>query len=537
MSLKSASILIFLIFSTFSCSRKSEINLKQHEEKTLLINLGSEPPTLDPRKISDNLSFHVAKMCYDGLTRMGPSKEPVLSLAESFSLSEDKKIYIFKLKETCWSSGKPLTSYDFEQTWKQILSESFASPSCYAFYDILNAKKAKEGEVSHDQIGIKALDTRTLKIELCRPNPYFLHLLSTPIFYPYPESVAENNQHFIEKKENSFVGIGPFLITSWKPQDKMILQKNMTYFDESEVSLDKIEISFISDQNTELAMYEQGEIDWMGSPFSSLPSDAITSLKQRDDFFDAKIGGVYYYVFNTQKFPLTNASIRKALSYAINRKELIHHIFQTNTEPATKIIPSILSSNNAGYFEDGDIKKAKKLYEKGCTELGINPEDFPKITLSYNSAPSIHKKIAQAIQQQWKKNLGIQTALCTEEWKVFLDTLSKRNFEAARSGFASLTKDPSFFLEIFAYENAPINHSGWYNPLFSSYFEKAKEASDIKRRWDYINLAEELLLEQMPVAPLFFYTNCYLKKSYLSKVVIDELGYVDFKWAVKKNKE
>lgn len=201
MSLKSASILIFLIFSTFSCSRKSEINLKQHEEKTLLINLGSEPPTLDPRKISDNLSFHVAKMCYDGLTRMGPSKEPVLSLAESFSLSEDKKIYIFKLKETCWSSGKPLTSYDFEQTWKQILSESFASPSCYAFYDILNAKKAKEGEVSHDQIGIKALDTRTLKIELCRPNPYFLHLLSTPIFYPYPESVAENNQHFIEKRE------------------------------------------------------------------------------------------------------------------------------------------------------------------------------------------------------------------------------------------------------------------------------------------------------------------------------------------------
>lgn len=518
-----------LVLLTFSCNPSSSHPVSK--EKVLRINFGTEPPSLDPRKVLDNISGYVANMCFDTLTRMDKEGNIGLSLAESYTLSEDQTCYVFKIREAKWSNGDLITAYDFEKSWKTCLKPEFPCPSAFILYYIKNAKLAKEGFVSVDDVGIKALDEDHLQIELLYPHSYFLELLSYLCYHPYPENIAENNVSFLENNKLPFISSGPFYIESYKSQDKIVLRKNPQYWDKDAVHLDRIELFFVADQNTELSMYEEGSVDWVGAPFSSLPTDAIRQLKKRKDFYSYKISALYYYVFNTQKFPLNNVNIRKALTLSINRKDLVDHVLQNDLEPATRLIPNITNPLKKIFFQDTDIIKAQQYFKKGCEELGITPETFPKITLSYNATPTIHYKVAQAIQQQWNTALGVSSDLETCEWKVYLDNLKHHNFQVARLGFTALSSDPSFFLEVFAYENGHQNHSRWYNSDFEQLFVKSIKTIDHDEKLKIIEQAEELFLEEMPIAPLFFYTNSYLKKDYVKNVVLGKFNNVDFKWA------
>ena len=522
-------LFLCLLLFTLSCSSSSShIKCK---EKVLRVNFGTDPPSLDPRKLIDNISAYIANMCFDTLTRMDKNGNIGLSLAESYELSENQTCYLFKIRPAKWSNGELVTAYDFEKSWKSCLKPEFPCPSAFIFYYIKNAKLAKEGLLSVDDVGIKALDDHTLQIELLYPHPYFLELLATHCYNPYPESIAENNLAFFENNKHPFISLGPFYIESYKSQDKMVLRKNPHYWDKEAVYLDKMELFFVSDQNTELSMYEEGSIDWVGAPFSSLSTDALIQLKKRNDFYSYKIAGLYYYTFNTQAFPFNNANIRKAFTLSINRKALADHIFQNDQEPATRLIPTIINPLEKIFFQDADLIKAQQYFKQGCEELGLTLETFPNIALSYNATPIIHYKVAQAIQQQWRASLGVNSHLETLEWKVYLDSLKHHNYQVARLGYVSLCSDPSFFLELFAYEKGHNNFSQWYSKKFEQLFINSIKTIDYNQKLKIIEQAEELFLEEMPIAPLFFYTNSYLKKDYVNDVVLGKFNNVDFKWA------
>lgn len=468
-------------------------------------------------------------MCCDGLTRLSPQGEVLLSLAESYALSEDQCSYTFKIREALWSDGTPVTAYDFEKSWKSSLNPSFPCPSAFAFYPIKNAQLAKEGKISVEEVGVKALDAKTLYVELRHPHPHFLELASQPWYYPYTERIAAHNQAFLEKKTDSYLSIGPFTIEYYKPQHVLSLKKNHSYWDEQAVQLEGIEVFFVADQNTELSMYDQGDIDWAGSPCSTLPIEAMLSLKPRKDFASYKVPGLYYYVFNTQNFPVNNANIRKALTLAIDRQALIEHVTQMDMEPATRLVPTLLKPLERPYFQDGDIEHAQEFFRQGCEELGLTPESFPTLTLSYNAGMTMHYKVVQAIQHQWKEALGVKTRLENLEWKVYLDALTRHQFQVARLGVISLCSDPGYFLELFAYQDGFGNYTGWYNPKFEELFLQSRYAADENTRLGFIQDAEELFLDEMPIAPLFFYTNSYLKKNYVKDVVLYN-NQLDFKW-------
>jgi oligopeptide transport system substrate-binding protein len=510
----------------FSCNFSS-----QNKGNTLRVNFGTDPPFLDPRKALDNISAYICNMCFDTLTRVDPQGNISLSLASSYELSADQTCYLFKIKPAKWSNGKVITAYDFEHSWKSCLHPAFPCQNAFIFYYIKNAKLAKQGLLPIEEVGIKALDATTLQVELSDPYPHFLELLSTPYYSSYVDDIAEHNTQFLERSQSTFISSGPFYIESYKPQNKMVLRKNPYYWDKEVVQIDTIEIFFISDQSTELSMYEQGDIDWVGAPFSSIPEDAMAALKSREDFHNYRISGLYYYVFNTEVFPFNNANIRKALSLSIHRQALIDHVLQCEHESATRLIPPITNPLEKFFFHDKDLVKAKEYFNKGCQELGISPEKFPKITLSYNAGLSLHYKVAQAIQQQWSQALGISTQLESLEWKVYLDALKHHNFQVARLGVTSLSSDPAFFLEMFAYKDSFANFSGWHSPSLENLFVKSIKTLDPDEKLKIIEQGEELFLEEMPIAPLFFYTQSYLKKDYVNNVVLGKFNNMDLKWA------
>jgi oligopeptide transport system substrate-binding protein len=493
----------------------------------LRLNLYSEPPTIDPRKAIDNVSISILNLCFEGLTRIDTSGVPTLAAAEKVEVSLDKKRYTFTLRNANWSDGQPVRAQDFEATWKTTLDPSFPCEFTPDLYILKNAQSAKSKRCPMAEIGVKALDDKTLQVDLDHPVPYFLEALATHSFFPTPQHITSIYPNWIDQH---YVGNGPFLMKSWKHHDTIILEKNPQYWDRDNLKLEKVTFMIVEDETTELTMYENGQLDWAGYPFSTLPTEALPSLEKKGDLHSYSIAGTYYYIFNTKEFPFTNANIRKAFSLAINRQSIVTNITQMGQRPAMGLIPPTMWKNPEAYFKDNDIIEARKLFELGLKELGTTVEQLPEITLSYNTLTS-HHKIAQAIQEQWNIAFGIRVKLENKEWKVFLDELRLNKFQIARMGGLANVNDPVTFLDFYRYLSSSNNYSQWNNPQFSELLEQADLTVDESKRTHLLQEAEKVLIGDMPIAPIYFYTGTFLKKPYVNGIYLSKLNNLELKWA------
>jgi oligopeptide transport system substrate-binding protein len=499
-------------------------------KQTLRLNIHSEPPSLDPRKATDTTSISVINMCFEGLTKPGQYGEPVLAIAERVEISPDMKTYTFFLREAKWSDGKLVTAYDFEETWKTILDPAFPSQIAGDLYILKNGQAAKEKRASIDEVGVRALDEQTLVVELAHSTPYFLELAASHSFLAVPSHIVEERPDWADRASESFIGNGPFSLKEWRHYNEIVVEKNEHYWDKKQVKLDRIHVAIIEDENTELSMFENNELDWAGHPLSALPTDAIPALAKKYPLNTHPIAATYYYVFNTKVAPFNNVNIRRAFALAINRKEIVQNITQGDQIPATGIVPPIMWKIESPYFHDADMDEARSLFQLGLRELGITAQELPPITLSYNTTEA-HHKIAQAIQGQWLKAFGIQVRLENKEWKVFLSELHKHQFQVARLGGVASFNDPSTFLDTYKNSLAAGNHSQWSDPAFTQLLEQAEQSIDQEERFKLLKKAEGILIDQMPIAPIYFYTNSYLKKPYVKGVTLSDLGDMDLKEA------
>ncbi len=516
--------LIPILLLGFSCQKGSEASKKIPQE--LRMNLHGEPLCLDPRKANDVTSINVLGACFEGLMRLGEDRSLAFGVAKEVKVSEDLKTYIFSLRNATWSDGVPITAFDFMDSWLSILDPSFASEFAHELFIIKNAKAYREGKATKEEIGIKAIDNQTLEVQLEYPIPYFLDLVSIGYFYPVPSHIAKSNPLWAKKYSKDFVGNGPFKLAEWQHYNEITLIKNEAYWDKDKVKLQKIYLPIIQDVSTELSMYENGELDWAGAPFSSLPLDAIPTIIKKHTLETFPVAGVYYYVFNVQKHPFNNRHLRMAFALAIQRQTIIDNILQGKQEPALWFVPPVLwkEKRENSTFKDGDLIEAKKLFNLALKEMGKTKETLEPITLSYNTSEG-HHKIAQAIQQQWKEAFGIDVKLENKEWKVFLDELNKHEFQVARLGGIASYNDPMSFLD-----EGVSSRSLWTNKAYTKLIEKAAITSDPKRREYDLKNAEDLLIEDMPYAPIYFYTYSYLKKPYVKGVKISNTGHFEFKY-------
>jgi oligopeptide transport system substrate-binding protein len=483
----------------------------------LRVNLSEgDPASLHPHRSVDVRGRMIGKALFEGLTRLNANGEAELAAANKVDIDPSYMHFRFSIRPHYWTNGQTVTAYDFEKAWKTALHPDTRCSRADLFYIIKNAKKAKCGEVSLDDIGVKALDATTLIVELQQPAPYFLALISHSIFSPICDEEGEPT-----------IFNGPFILGNWKHRSMFELERNSKYWDAENVKLHKVSISMIADPNTEFSLFEKGEYDVMGDTFDSIPEDLLSTAKKDPRFQTEVISRIYWLYLNTEAPPFHSTWIRKAFAYAINRQNLIKN-FLTTDIPCTTILPKTLSLIDETLGIDENHEKAVQFFEQGLQELGLTRKTFPKVTISYCTYGS-QKSLTQILQENLRETLGIDVEIQAFEWNVLLDHLIHGQFQIASCTRNAMYEDPFYFLDIFKEKNCSYNFSRWENKIYQQLLAQASTTFDMKERGGYLREAEKLLLDEMPVIPIYMDTCKFLLNDKLRGYAINRSGYVDFK--------
>src|SRR5450830_305109 len=441
-------ILVFLVvvlLGTVSC-KASKGGLQE-----VTYNLGAEPPGIDPGVTIGVPESTVEMQVFDGLTRLDSKDVPQPAIAKSWTISKDGKTYVFTLRDASWTNGTPVTAYDFEYAWKRVLSPELAAQYATQLYyvyggeafntsikvgskyyvqavdakgnpltkkvggkDVPVPNMAKEINPSKN-VGVKALDANTLKVYLQAPTPYFLALTAFPTLLPVCKAVVSTNDKWASDVK-TYVTDGPFKLTAWSHNEKMVFVKNPTYWDKDKVKLTKITYYMVNDSSTALSMYQSGQLD----AAALVPASELSKLVASGDVKILPYLGTQYFLFNVPEKPFSDVRVRKALTLAINRQQITTAVTKGGEIPALAVVPHGIADALPGgdfrtvggsYFKDNDITTAKAL----LAQAGYpNGKGFPAFTLTFSSS-DLHKAMAEAIQQMWKKNLGITCTLRSEE--------------------------------------------------------------------------------------------------------------------------
>lgn len=475
-----------------------------------VLNLGNggEPKDLDPHTVTGVPEFHIIMNVLEGLVSKDPKTlAPIPGVAEKWNISKDGKIYTFFLRKNAkWSNGDPITAPDFIYSWTRLLKPDTASEYAYQGFYIKNGRAFNEGKITDaQQLGLKAVDPYTLVVQLENPTPFFLSLLFHHSLYPVHKSTVEKFGNRWTRPEN-FVGNGAFVLKKWEINKVISVTPNPFYWDKETVKLSEANFFPIDKHETEEKMFRAKSLHTVDDlPLEKLPTwqKDTTGVFKNHPYL-----GTYYYWFNCTKAPLNNKKVRQALTLAIDRDRIVRLVTRGGQVPATMFTPP-----GTGGFQpasrlpkDGSqIEKAKQL----LAEAGFpNGKGLPVLEILYNTSDN-HKKIAEAIQQMWRENLGISSSLFNQEWKVFLDNQQTKNYMIARAGWIADYNDPNTFLDMFV-TNGGNNHSGYSNTKYDELIEAAKKERNSQKRFTIFQKAEDILLEDLPVLPIYIYSRNYL---------------------------
>ena len=522
-----------LLIVCASCSKQPT---KINSEQVLRLNLSDDPVSLDPRSVRSLKDLTLVKQLFEGLTRLDAQGIPRPALASTVTISDDLLTYTFHLRDTNWSNGDPVSAHDFHDAWTAILDPSFACDYSYMLYPIKNAQALRQRLCSPQDLGVSVIDDKTLVVQLQTPTPYFLELTAFPTLFPVHRHITAAIPNWSVPPCEHFVCNGPFCLERWLTQSEVCLKKNPSYWDSQNVMLDRITFSVIADSNTESQLFETDQLDWLGQPISnSISAELLDKMKRERQLASYGIAGTLWFKFNSAKHPFDNLNLRKAFGYAINREEIITHILQGNQAPATGPLPPCMALSSTPYFIDGDTQRAQSLFEQVMNEKGWTHATFPRIILSYSPSERTNK-IVQLVQQQWQKTLGIKVELQALERQVYQQCAKRGLYQIGVGEWIADFNDPLAFLEIFKSTLDPntsigMNDTGWQDETYSALLEASSNERDPKARQDLLLQAETILMNAMPIAPLYHYCFDYAKKPYVQGVVLSPLGIADFKTA------
>lgn len=525
-------LLIMSFTMLLSCGKGTSKQSDAAElEQVLHLSIGAFPGNIDPHQVTDMPGIKVVAALMESLLVTDYqtfTQHP--AVAESWEELEDGTLYRFTLRENAkWSNGETVTAQDFVYAWQRILSPGLGNQFALDYYAIKNASAFHKDEIEDfSEVGVKALSDRLLEFRLERRDPLFLKRMSDARTAPVHKATVEKfgalddpNNRWI--RAGNYVGNGPFILKRWELNQIIEVEKNPHYWDEKNILLQKVLLNPAETESIEERLFRSGQIDIAFG--GRIPVDKIARYKAEmpEVFFSQPAYATYFYLFNTQKPPFDNVDVRRAFSYAID-KALITQRITKNDEA----VANALSPISEAYQPPQMPAYSPELAREHLTKAGYpGGAGFPRVTLSYNTA-ELHQALAVAIQQMWKKELNVDVVLENQEWKVFLDFRQHLQHDIARAGSSSSFADPVDFLDSLRTGHG-MNDTGWSNPEYDALVESSNLADSQQERYELLYQAEQILLDQLPLVPIFYYNHSFLKAPRVKGFEFNMVNYPVYK--------
>jgi oligopeptide transport system substrate-binding protein len=478
-------------------------------------NNGSDPGTLDPHRAEGVPASNVLRDLYEGLVSEAANGDYIPGAAESWTISEDGKTYRFKIRdEAVWSNGDRVVAEDFVFSLRRSVDPKTLSNYSSMLYPIKNARDVVLGKAPTNKLGVTAENEKTLLIELEEPTPYFISLLTHSTTYPvHPASVKEHGSLFT--RPENMISNGAFTLKDWRIQDYILLKRNERYWDNPSTTLNEVYYYPLDNPDASLRRYRANELDFT----DTTPSEQLPWIKKnlKDELKITPYFGSYYYGFNNSKPPFKdNPELRMALSLAVNRSIITDIVLGAGQIPAFTFVPPV-KEYQGGQPEWAKLtqKEREELAKELYAEAGYSTTNPLSIEIIYNTSEN-HKRVALAVTSMWKKTLGVETKLRNQEWKVFLETRRLQDeTEVFRGGWIGDYDDPYTFSELLHSENE-MNHSGYASEEYDALLKAASLKPAGKERLNDLLQAEQIMLKDMPVIPLYFYVSQHLIKPWVA---------------------
>ncbi|MEM7042926.1 MAG: peptide ABC transporter substrate-binding protein [Pseudomonadota bacterium] len=472
----------------------------------LRIGNAGEPDTLDPHHASGTWENRIIGDMFMGLTTEAADASVIPGAAESWTVSDDGLVYTFTLRDHTWSDGQPVTSGDFVFAMRRLLEPETAAEYASIMYTLKNAKALNEASMDGmENLGVKAIDDKTLEITLEYPAPYFIEQLTHYTAFPIPEHKVDELGEDWVKPEN-IVANGAYVVTEWVPNTHVRAEKNEAFYDAANVTIDSIMYYPAEERNAATKQFRAGELD-MQYDFASEQIDWLRE-NMPDETRISPYLGIYYYPINTRKPPFDNVDVRQALAMSIDREAITDKVLKTGEIAAYSFVPP-----NAGdYGEPAYVDWKDAPYEDRVAKArellagaGFGPDKPLELQLRYNTSEN-HKKVAIAVAAMWKQ-IGVQAELFNAEVKVHYNDLQQGNFDIARAGWIADYNDPQNFLYLMETDTGPLNYAGFSSSEFDGLMNQADVETDAAKRNDLMRQAEAIAMAEMPYVPIHYYVS------------------------------
>jgi oligopeptide transport system substrate-binding protein len=484
-----------------------------HAVQVLRRGNGAEPQTLDPHRAEGVPESNILRDLFEGLVSESPDGELAPGAAESWTASEDGLVYTFRLRaDGRWSNGDPVTAADFEFGLRRSIDPATLSRYSSILFPIVNAEAIARGTLPPEELGVTAKDDRTVEIRLRAPTPYLLGLLTHSTTYPvHRPSLQAAGERFA--RPGVLVGNGAYRLAEWVVQSHLRLERNAFYWDNAGTTIDEVWYYPLENQDAELKRYRAGELDIT----EALPYNQLQWVRENlaDQLVISPYLGSYYYGLNLTRQPFAdNPPLRTALAMAIDRDIITARVAGAGEIPAYGWVPPVTGYEGqrppwAEWTQAEREDEARRRF----AAAGYGPERPLRVEILYNTNEN-HKRIAVAIASMWKQVLGVQTSLVNQEWKVFLATRANRETQAFRAGWIGDYNDAYSFAQLMHSTNEQ-NDSGYASARYDALLDQAAAERDGAIRARLLQEAERVLLEDLPIIPIYFYVSKHLVKPWV----------------------
>lgn len=473
----------------------------------LVIANGAEPGSLDPATSKGLEELRIVMALWEGLMRADPKTAlPIPGLADRHEVSPDGRVYTFHLRaDARWSTGRRITAHDFVYSWRRVLDPVTASEYAGQLFYLKNAEAYFNRTLTNpDELGVKALDDATLRVELTHPTPFFLGLCAFQTLSVVPREI-------IEKHGDDWMRVrplpvsGPYQLERWSLNDRVRLRANPHYWDAANTQCQIVDLLPIRSASTAFNLYERGGLDIIWDK-ELIPSELFPILRPRPDFHSFNYLGTYFLRFNTTRKPLDDPRVRRALTMSIDKQRLVDKILKTGEVIGSHFVPPGTANCRSPEGLAFDPEAARQWLKDAGYPNGQGMRPIEYLFESVSGGGSVHSKIGVELQQMWQRELGIKVELRQMEKQVYLAAQRSLDYDISRSTWIGDYNDPNTFLDLFRSNNGN-NRTGWKNQPYDDLMDQASVLTDLDHRANLLRQAESILVrDEVPIAPLYFFS-------------------------------